>query len=497
MKSRVLLWCIAIWLCAMVALSSQLTAQNNPQHHPKHHQYTLYLMGSFGGPASDVSYDSIGLTPAGFVGMSEIAMQDPNDPYCYLSNCYVGHASLWRHGVTFDLGALPGNNGGNTSYAYGINNSGMIVGFSENGAIDPDTGFPSASPVAWLNGHIFSLGGFGGTQGYAAMVNNRGQIAGGSSNTTPDDYGFLQWFPVATQMRAFVWERGRMKDLGTLGGSDAWATVITDSGLVLGRSFTSNTPNPDSGFPTLDPFLWDGHRMIDLGNLGGDISWPWWVNNQGQVVGYSLDATGTVHAFLWDRGRIINIGAPGDYSSGAFWINEAGVITGFDNLSGDNPGAALWNHGRETILGTLPGYDGWAQGSSVNNAQQVVGWSISDDGTTHAFLWENGDMVDLNALLQPSTDIVVTSPVQIDDRGEIATEVLTPSGDIQAALLIPSGYCDTGCEQRIENSRNNPHVARPMNRAITMPLYGKPADLLRNPFGLRRGPLSQFSAPIQ
>jgi len=105
MKSRLGLWSIAICLCVMVALSSQLTAQNNPQHHPMHHQYKLYDVGTFGGPNSFGSYDAISLTPAGAIGFADTA--DP-DPYCWI-DCMVGHAFLWRNGHLHDLGALPGS----------------------------------------------------------------------------------------------------------------------------------------------------------------------------------------------------------------------------------------------------------------------------------------------------------------------------------------------------------------------------------------------------
>ena len=480
MKSRVWLWSIAI-LCATLARSSQLTAQNNPQHHPKHHQYRLYDMGTFGGPNSYGSYGSITFSVAGVVGWADTT---DADPYCWV-DCMAGHAFQWRNGHLFDLGALPGS--GNSSYAYAINNSGLIVGVSENGAIDPDTGYPSTTPVAWLNGHIFSLGGFGGTQGYAAMVNNRGQIVGASSNTTPDPYGGGQWFPTTTQLRAFVWENGRMRDIGTLGaGTDAWALYVSDSGLVVGRSYTGAT-NPDTGNPILDAFLWDGRRMIDLGNFGGDWSWPAWVNNKGQVTGYSLSPAGTVHAFLWDHGRLTDIGTPGEYSSGAFWINEAGVVTGFENLTGYNPAAALWKNGRETILPILPGYDCWAQGNSLNNAQQVVGISQMCDGTSHGFLWENGDTADLNALVQPPSDLVVSYPLEIDDRGEIMSHALDAEGNTHAVLLVPSGDCDHDCERRIEDSRNNSPVVRPATPGTTMPSFGKTADWLGNRYGQRSG----------
>ena len=195
---------------------------------------------------------------AGAVGLADTSL---SDPFCFY-DCVVGDAFLWRHGHTIDLGALPGNNGGNSSYGFAINNSGLAVGISENGAIDPVTGYPSTSPVAWLNGHIFNLGGFGGTQGAAYMVNNRGKSSA-TATTPPRILTHLAvWFPSTTQVRAFVWERGRMRDIGTLGGPDAAPITISESGLVVGQSYTSFTPNCPigTGFPTPDPFLWDGHE---------------------------------------------------------------------------------------------------------------------------------------------------------------------------------------------------------------------------------------------
>jgi probable HAF family extracellular repeat protein len=68
---------------------------------------------------------------------------------------------LWQNGVVTDLGALPGNNGENSSWAIAINNFGLVVGFSENGAIDPVSGYPEVDAVVWKNGNISNLGTFG------------------------------------------------------------------------------------------------------------------------------------------------------------------------------------------------------------------------------------------------------------------------------------------------------------------------------------------------
>jgi len=267
--------------------------------------------------------------------------------------------------------------------------------------------------------------------------------------------------------------------------------TIAQSGVVVGFSYTSFTPNPDSGVPTIDPFLWDGRRMIDLGGFGGTYGRAEWVNNNGQVVGYSdLPGDLSSHGFLWDHGVLRELlPLAGMTDSFAAWINDAGTVTGESYVPGGNGwigSAVLWNHGQITALGRLPG-DDEAVGISINNAQQLVGYSCLEPCNNlyveRAFLWENGDMVDLNALVQPSSDLVVANPMEINDRGEIAAEAVLPDGTFHSVVLVPTGDCDSSCEQRIAESRNNPRAVQPMNKRIPIPRFGKPSDVLRNPFG--------------
>jgi probable HAF family extracellular repeat protein len=90
----------------------------------------------------------------------------------------------------------------------------------------------------------------------------------------------------------------------------------------------------------------------------------------------------------------------------------------------------------------VPG-DSHAYAISINNAQQVVGVSCvltcDNYSVERAFLWENGDMVDLNALVQPPSDLVVAYPEQIDDRGYIEAQAVLSDGDTHAVVLIPRG----------------------------------------------------------
>src|SRR2546426_6939759 len=70
-------------------------------------------------------------------------------------------------------------------------------------------------------------------------------------------------------------------DLGTLGGTFARATHVSDSGIVAGFSALP-------GDAATHAFVWThGRGMVDLGTLGGTLSFPTAVNNKGTVVGYS------------------------------------------------------------------------------------------------------------------------------------------------------------------------------------------------------------------
>jgi hypothetical protein len=68
---------------------------------------------------------------------------------------FTQHAFRWRKEKLKDLGTLPG---GYNSTAGAVNESGTIVGLSENGVIDPLTGYPQAFGVLWSHGRIHNRG---------------------------------------------------------------------------------------------------------------------------------------------------------------------------------------------------------------------------------------------------------------------------------------------------------------------------------------------------
>jgi probable HAF family extracellular repeat protein len=325
------------------------TAQQTPQHHT----YQLIDLGTLGGPKSYQSEngpeDQI-INDAGVVGFSaDTAVPDPNAPNnCFRADCFVSHATRWKNGVLTDLGALPGN--GNSSGTAGINALGWIIAESQNGQIDPFSGAPEIRSVLLRNGEVIDLGTFGGNWSIPLTLNNAGVVVGFASNTIPYPSAFFP--PSATQTRAYKWQNGVLTDLGTLGGPEANAVSINQSGQIAGISFTSFIPNPTTGIPPLHAVLWDRGNMIDLGTLGGTYSGlgscaftafganpcigpPWveegtlLVNNPGQVMGTSnLAGDQVFHPFLWQLGQMQDLGTLGGDNGTGLWLTDQGEVVG-------------------------------------------------------------------------------------------------------------------------------------------------------------------------
>jgi probable HAF family extracellular repeat protein len=457
MKTRTITCIAALALLGALGTAVRLGAQEQQKKKPGVHHYKLFDMGTLGGPntfpqgSTSLAINSRGLA----VAQAETSIPDPYAPNCLQPpECLAAHTITWQNGVQTDLGALPGV--GNTSAPLWLNDQGTIVGISENGVIDPLTGSPENHAVLWKGGKIVDLGTLGGNASLANAINNRGQAVGYALNAIPDsDANGLPFdfpvtvFPVATQLRAVLWQDGVIHDLGTLGrGNDAAALFVNDRGQVAGMSFTDTVLNP-SGVPTEDPFFWENGKMVDIGTLGGTSGYPLRMNNRGQVVGTSLVAGDQDnHAFLWDKKEgLKDLGVlPGGAFSKALWINDAGEAVGFSDAA-IGLRAVLWKNGAMIDLGSVAG-DVCDFAQSINSQGQIVGFGRADCfNEDHAFLWQNGGpIIDLQTLLVPPSDITLIAALDINDRSEIVGVGILPNGDSHAVLLVPCDENHPGVE---------------------------------------------------
>ena len=478
-------------LVAPVSLAVQDSQRAQRKSEAPHHRYRLIDVGTFGGPDSYFIF-GVGLNGRGLAtGAASTPAVDPFSPICIFPDCFVGHAFLWQDGVATDLGALPGTNNSGVS---GINAQGTVIGVSENGLVDPVINFPDLEPVIWKNGSIIDLGTFGGDFGQANAINSRGQVAGFATNTisTPVSlaaFGCDVDLAVPTETRAFIWEGGAIQELGTLGGTDSCAVFINERGQVAGYSFTDLTTNPP-----VHPFLWHHGIMLDLGTLGGTFALTNALNNHGDVAGLSfLTGDSVFHPYLWHRGVLSDLGTLGGDTGNAESLNDAAEVVGEADLPGTSGSqlhhAFFWQHGVMTDLGTQDG-DPSSLAQSINTRGQVVGGS-TDCSTLvngHAFLWEeDGPMVDLNSFVPPGSNLTLTVATLISDRGEIAAQGVLSNGDTHAILLIP---CDEehgereGCEDESAGGR----VLRqaPASRSISGTTPRPPARQRRSGFSFSR-----------
>ena len=247
-----------------------------------------------------------------------------------------------------DLGTLGGNPQQEDSQAYGINNSGQIVGWSWNS---------NNAGHAFLDsgGTMQDLGTLGGTASGATAINNSGQVVGNSTTTTASS-------PPA---HAFLYSDGSMQDLGTFGGEWSVAYGINDSGQVAGwASYGSSYLG--------HAFLYSGGTMQDLGTLGtGAYSWAYGINNSGQVVGASyINSSSTEHAFLDSGGTMQDLTPVGSAGSEALAINNAGQVVG------NNNGQAFIDSGG--TMSDLNGLINPALGLVLENATAIndQGWIV-------------------------------------------------------------------------------------------------------------------------
>jgi probable HAF family extracellular repeat protein len=302
--------------------------------------------------------------------------------YAFTTNNAGLHATLFSGtgSNNTDLGGLAGaaNNNGE---AYGINDSGQIIGHA-------------TAPGGNVHATLFSgtgsgnsdLGTLGGVFSFGRAINSAGQLVGQA------DAGL-------GRAVLFSGTGSGNTDLGGVGGGVAGIAYATNtSGQIVGQATTA----AQADRATL--FTGTGSGNLDLGTLGGFNSSAYGINDLGQIVGSSaLTGNSAFHAVLFSGTGSNNtdLGTLGGTDSHAYAINNAGVIVG--------------------------------------NSQTAVG-----AGTFHAFIYSNGTMQDLNDLVVAGsgvTNIRLQDNARvpgkcINDAGQIAAtgDVL---GATHAILLTP------------------------------------------------------------
>jgi probable HAF family extracellular repeat protein len=284
------------------------------------------------------------------------------------------------------------------------------------------------------------LGTLGGTFSAAGGINNMGSVVG-SATLTGD-----------TSLHAFLWRKGLMTDLGTLGGSDTLpysvAVNVNDSDEVVGFSETA-TPDPLGENFCGDslvclPFLWRDGVMNPLPTLGGNNGQAFDINNRGEVIGVAEnsmpDPTCAPPQVLhfepasWNNGKVQEFPTfPGDPDGAANATNDAGQVllpTGNCTSLGPPSGHdSLLRNGTLTDFGSLGGSP--LAANDINNKGQVVGTLVDSNGNDlEVFLWQNGVAIGLGTLPGDVTSVASA----INDKGQATGQSCDANGNCRGFL---------------------------------------------------------------
>lgn len=273
------------------------------------------------------------------------------------------------------------------------------------------------APIPTYNGLTVSAG----------DINSAGQVAG-YTYTVDTATGNM-----AYQRAIRRGANGQVTDLGTLGGSRARAAAINEAGQIAGSSRLA-------GSTLSHAFLYSAGQMFDLGAPAGWSSSGTAINNSGTVAGTLMSqATGDTHAAIFSQGQILDIGTLGSGVSTRA-INDHGQVVGntatADEITTYHP--FLYDGGVLRDLGSFAG-KAITTANAINNHGQIVGTAANFNAfDNEGFLWGNGQMRDINALLDPARapGWAITGVYAINDRGQIAGDGIL-NGVRQAVLLTP------------------------------------------------------------
>jgi probable HAF family extracellular repeat protein len=227
----------------------------------------------------------------------------------------TNHATLWKHGHTFDLGTL---GEGHSSVALGINQNRIVVGY------DQENPSGNTHPFQWeASTGMVQLQDFGGLHAQATGINSLNTIVGWSDDPLP-----------STIRHAVTWQNGALTQF-FVPQTAPTTTKINDSDEVLVQNVT---PTITQGIET----------QIDKWGFSINILYPMLnvvatdINNPGTVVGYDFDSQGSTRPFVCLASRqVFDLNALIPPAAQQRWvlqvaqgINDRGQIVGYGKFDG-------------------------------------------------------------------------------------------------------------------------------------------------------------------
>lgn len=318
------------------------------------------------------------------------------------------------------------------STATAVNNSGQLIGYFSDDAKASNFGEESRC-FLWDALQVEEMVGFS-----VSGINDSGEVIGScvEDDENKSKSGHSDFRVIGYSYRGQ--KKARLRLLPDTVVSSP--TSINNSGKIVGSIQTANPLRRVA-------CNWaEGKLEIMKMSAGFLSSEAVAVNDQNQIVGvqkHSSELGLITEAVLWEDEKIVRIGSLAECSgSVATAVNNVGQVVGygFNKVAGRgmiNRRAFVWTRGQIQELGVLKqGNDAHSLATDLNDGGQIVGNSLVEPGKLHAFLWQQGVLLDLNKLVKRSPQWELISAQSINNSGHIACNAIL-HGRVHAVLLMP------------------------------------------------------------
>jgi probable HAF family extracellular repeat protein len=349
----------------------------------------------------------------------------------------------------YEVTAIEPVSGWERSKAYGINNLSQVVGRFHNYDAANDLDIDRQAFIWDIAGGARLLPTLSGESG-AWGINDNGLVSGFSFNA-----GGYQ--------RAVRWNSAddTLVEIGTLensatgvSGDSSTAFDLNNMGQVTGNS---DIPNNANDFAPFHGFLYDdGSGIQDLGTL--DATWPEYqfgysiaydVNDNQQVVGIAHNSAWEFRPFIYDPSNgMQELSRDLAYGSGEWYavaINDDALIGGHVLVADGQCFPYYWaTPSANPVSVTMPPAFPYGEIYGMNASGEMVGvmWDVS--GLEHAFVFDttNG-LRDLNDLITSGSGWILHYARDINDAGQIVG-FGEHDGAVRGFVLTPAASSDPG-----------------------------------------------------
>jgi uncharacterized membrane protein len=271
----------------------------------------------------------------------------------------------------------------------------------------------------------------------ATGLNDNGLIIGTHSISGVGDRGFV--YDLNNPGAGFTY----MEPKHGVGGS--WANALNNAGVVAGaRSISKSGINP------YNAVMWrpleKGAPIEDLGTMQGPHSTSLALNSSADATGWTGTLTMMEGWLLMERQLLLlGFGENGVMSAGND-VNERVAVAGGIAHNNGGPIAstpAIWMDWQWALLKTLSICNS-STALAMNDIMQVGGLCVLASNQQRGFLWQNGNVHDLNDLVD--VPAIVGRVIDMNNAGQILARLGNTNGILLTPQDVPFGDLNYDCK---------------------------------------------------